>query len=179
MTVSLRNLGERIEKLINIENNDIEPNYLHYQRKIPATSKMCLDLLHKNIDELMYSGQLRKIKSAHPIFKDLMTFVKDDIEKYGRWSFWHYSAIITTTCFHYVECINQNKHKTIDLSDPEIWLDEKKAAPIDAATLTIKFLTAKMYPSALENLQKAIDGPDVDIKIASNYFKKRIEMLRS
>ena len=63
MSISLRTLGERIEKLINIENNDIEPNYLPYQREVPGTSKLCLDLLYANQDALMVSGELKKLKA--------------------------------------------------------------------------------------------------------------------
>jgi hypothetical protein len=179
MAVNLRNLGERIEKLIKIEDNDIEPNYVYFQKEIPAMSKMCLDLIHQNFDELLSSGKIRKIKSAHPILRDLIVFVKNDIEKHGRWSFWHYSALTIITCFRYLECIQQNKHNTLDLSNPEKWLAEGSSYTLDAATLTLKYMTAKMYPSALENIMKAIDGPDVDMNVASRYLKKRIEMLRS
>lgn len=177
MSISLRTLGERIEKLINIENNDIEPNYLPYQREVPGTSKLCLDLLYANQDALMVSGELKKLKASQPVFKELLAFVKEDVEKNNRWSFWHYSALITITCFHYFECFKQKKHETINLSDPEVWTNPDKAAPLDVATLTIKFLTAQMYPSALVNLQKAIDGPDVDIKTTANYLKRRINLL--
>lgn len=171
--ISLHTLRDRIDKRIAQEENDITPKYLPNQREIRTLSNLALDIIIRDFEDIKKAGQLRKLKKTQVVFESTIKAVNDDIKKHGFWSFWHYAAICSVTCFAYLKLLKQNKHHTIELNKEDTWVD----ANWEVAVLSINFVSAELFKEKLSILLEINQSDDVDIRSFCEILLKKIERL--
>jgi hypothetical protein len=172
--ITVRTLSERIESQIKIHENDVTPQYSADQREIKGLANWALDILVRDVESWTKKGKLRKFKKTRPIFIETLKAIKADLNEHQHWSFWHFGGICFLTCFAYEKLLNENKHKSIDLSKQETWA----STGWEEAVLAINYVTGKRYPNGLQRLVKVAGEPDVNSKTMCEFILKRISMLR-
>jgi len=158
---TIRSLSERITQAIKLENNDVPSIILPQQREMANMSRLSLDLLVRDLKSWTPIGlPNKKWTKVINVFERTILSINADINKNGRWSFWHYSAICQVTCFAYLDLIKREKHNTINLNDPKVW----DSASWEEAVLTLNFISGRLYPNALSRLQEISANDDVSIE---------------
>jgi hypothetical protein len=171
MSMSLSELSKRIEREINISNNDVEGRYHPNEKYILSLCNLSLDLIIEHKKVLLTTGHLRKLEKTKIEFDSLLNFVKENISTHGYWSFWHMSSLVIITCFYYLALLKENKNNTIDLTNIDVW------ETLDAAVLGINYISGVMHPKTLGILAEISNQPNVDIKDVCKYLRKKIEIL--
>jgi hypothetical protein len=171
--LGLRELSDVIDKEIRISQHDVTPRFQPNLKQIIGGMTAILDIMNRDLDIILNVGKMKKMKASKEVFRKLFFYVKSDIEKNRRWSFWHFMSLCLIVSVANDKLAMQNKHATIDLEKQETWNNPTW----EVAVLYTVFVSSSLYKKDLVNFIEMQARSDVDAELVSRLLLRKMKLL--
>jgi hypothetical protein len=108
-------LHKKIEREINITNNDVEPRMIPNIRAWVQMAEYCFEVIEKNEKALLNNEFLNKKENAtaKTALANLLYSIALDLKEHKRWSFWHFIGTYSVVSIYAQELILRKEHEKI------------------------------------------------------------------